>query len=75
MTRAPFLSLLYLAFAVTGAASEDDLKYGKFPWEFLWRDVQLQQGITDSLVEGTWNEDGKGQSIFRANGSLTRGRF
>lgn len=40
-------------------AAEDELKYGKFPDGFLW-------GAATSAyqVEGAWNEDGKGLSIY-----------
>ena len=58
MTGASFRSLLYLAFVVT-AASEDDFKYGKFPEGFLWGAATAAY-----QVEGAWNEDGKGQSIY-----------
>lgn len=58
MARTSILTLLHFAIAVS-AASENDLKYGKFPDGFLWGAATAAY-----QVEGAWNEDGKGPSIY-----------
>ena len=58
MTRCSLLVLLWIVFS-TSTASGDDFIYGKFPDEFLWGAATAAYQI-----EGAWNEDGKGQSIY-----------
>lgn len=53
-----FLLLIYFAIAAI-AASEYSFKYGNFPDGFLWGAATAAYQI-----EGAWNTDGKGESIY-----------
>ena len=57
---AHFTIVALLCISLRGCqAVEDDLKYGKFPDGFLWGAATAAY-----QVEGAWNEDGKGLSIY-----------
>lgn len=58
MLRIFRFALLFFAFGAS-QASENDFKYGKFPDDFLWGAATAAY-----QVEGAWNEDGKGPSIY-----------